>query len=63
MHEELVSRMEDTLQMDVQNISSQESLQHVLTAGLQAKIQETKEKIQVSLYYSLCSDFSLKLSG
>lgn len=49
MYEELVSRIEDTLQMDVQHVSSQESLQHVLTAGLQAKIQEAKEKVQVSL--------------
>lgn len=49
MYEELVSRMEDTLQMDIQNISSQESLQHVLKAGLQAKIQEAKEKVQVLL--------------
>ncbi|XP_058423073.1 nesprin-2 isoform X4 [Diceros bicornis minor] len=49
MYEELVSRTEDTLQMDVQNISSQESLQHVLTAGLQAKIQEAKEKVQINL--------------
>lgn len=47
MYEELVARTEDTLQMDAQNISSQESLQHVLTAGLQTKIQEAKEKIQV----------------
>lgn len=49
MYEELVSRTEDTLQMDVQNVSSQESLEHVITAGLQAKIQEAKEKVQVSL--------------
>ncbi|XP_059549889.1 nesprin-2 isoform X2 [Myotis daubentonii] len=49
MYEELVSRMEDTLQMDVQNISSQESLEHVLTAGLQAKIQEAKEKVQINM--------------
>ena len=53
MYEELVSRTEDTLQMDVQNVSSQESLQHVITAGLQAKIQETKEKVQVSLHIFL----------
>ena len=45
MYEELVSRIEDTLQMDVPHVSSQESLQHVLTAGLQAKIQEAKEKV------------------
>ncbi|KAG8511744.1 Nesprin-2, partial [Galemys pyrenaicus] len=49
MYEELISRTEDTLHMDVQNISSQESLQHVLTAGLQAKIQEAKEKVQISM--------------
>lgn len=49
MYEELVSRTEDTLQMDVQNISSRESLQRVLTVGLQTKIQEAKEKVQVSL--------------
>uniref|UniRef100_A0A8C4MAE4 Nesprin-2 n=1 Tax=Equus asinus TaxID=9793 RepID=A0A8C4MAE4_EQUAS len=49
MYEELVSRTEDTLQMDVQNVSSQESLQHVLTAGLQAKIQEAKEKVQINM--------------
>lgn len=49
MYEELMSRTEDILQMDVQNISSQESLQHVLTVGLQTKIQEAKEKVQVSL--------------
>ncbi|KAF4017561.1 hypothetical protein G4228_009109, partial [Cervus hanglu yarkandensis] len=49
MYEELVSRTEDTLQMDIQQVSSQESLQHVLTAGLQAKIQEAKEKVQEAL--------------
>ncbi|XP_022426107.2 nesprin-2 isoform X3 [Delphinapterus leucas] len=49
MYEELVSRTEDTLQMDVQNVSSQESLQHVITAGLQAKIQEAKEKVQINM--------------
>lgn len=49
MYEELISRTEDTLQMDIQNISSQESLQHILTAGLQAKIQEVKDKVQVFL--------------
>nr|XP_060475711.1 nesprin-2 [Panthera onca] len=49
MYEELVSRIEDTLQLDVQNISSQESLQHVLTVGLQTKIQEAKEKVQISM--------------
>ncbi|XP_006864630.1 PREDICTED: nesprin-2 [Chrysochloris asiatica] len=49
MYEELVARTEDTLQMDIQNISSQESLQQVLTAGLQTKIQEAKEKIQINM--------------
>ncbi|XP_057586422.1 nesprin-2 [Hippopotamus amphibius kiboko] len=49
MYEELMSRTEDTLQVDVQNVSSQESLQHVLTAGLQAKIQEAKEKVQINM--------------
>ncbi|XP_006891859.1 PREDICTED: nesprin-2 [Elephantulus edwardii] len=49
MYEELLSRTEDTLQMDVHNISSQESLQYVLTAGLQAKIQDAKEKIQINV--------------
>ncbi|KAM6202620.1 nesprin-2 [Rhynchocyon petersi] len=49
MYEELVARTEETLQMDVQNISRQESLQHVLTTGLQAKIQEVKEKIQINM--------------
>ncbi|KAM7157907.1 nesprin-2 [Molossus nigricans] len=49
MYEELVSRIEDSLQMDVQSILSQESLEHVLTAGLQAKIQEAKEKVQINM--------------
>ncbi|XP_053784228.1 nesprin-2 isoform X1 [Desmodus rotundus] len=49
MYEELVSRMEETIQMDVPNISSQESLEHVLTAGLQAKLQEAKEKVQINM--------------
>ncbi|XP_073923916.1 nesprin-2 isoform X5 [Castor canadensis] len=49
MYEELLARTQDTLQMDVQNISSQESLQCLLTAGLQAKIQEAKEKVQIAL--------------
>ncbi|XP_060030825.1 nesprin-2 isoform X4 [Erinaceus europaeus] len=49
MFEELVSRTEDILQMDVQNISSHESLQHILTAGLQTKIQEVKEKVQINM--------------
>uniref|UniRef100_A0A8C3X5K7 Nesprin-2 n=1 Tax=Catagonus wagneri TaxID=51154 RepID=A0A8C3X5K7_9CETA len=49
MYEELVSRTEDSLQMDIQNVSSQESFQHVLTAGLQAKIQDAKEKVQINM--------------
>ncbi|XP_006142459.1 nesprin-2 isoform X5 [Tupaia chinensis] len=49
MYEELVARTEDTLQMDVQNISSRDSLQHVLRAGLQAKIEEAKEKVQINV--------------
>ncbi|XP_054988523.1 nesprin-2 isoform X1 [Sorex araneus] len=49
MYEELVSRTEDTLQMDIQNVSSQESLQHILTAGLQAKTQEVKDKVQINV--------------
>ncbi|XP_055989127.1 nesprin-2 isoform X2 [Sorex fumeus] len=49
MYEELVSRTEDTLQMDIQNVSSQESLQHILTVELQAKIQEVKEKVQINV--------------
>ncbi|XP_045143561.1 nesprin-2-like [Echinops telfairi] len=49
LYEELVARAEDILQMDVQNILSQESLQYVLSAGLQAKIQEMKEKIQINM--------------
>ncbi|XP_047397719.1 nesprin-2 isoform X2 [Sciurus carolinensis] len=49
MYEELLARTEDTLQMDVQNISSQESLQHVLITGLQAKIQEANEKVQITV--------------
>ncbi|XP_008061512.1 nesprin-2 [Carlito syrichta] len=49
MYDELMARTEDTLQMDIQNISSQDSLQHVLTAGLQAKIQEAKEKVQINV--------------
>ncbi|KAM6171021.1 nesprin-2 [Erethizon dorsatum] len=49
MYEELLARTEDALQMDVQNISGPESLQHVLTVGLQAKIQEANEKIQITM--------------
>ena len=49
MYDELMARSEDMLQMDIQNISSQESFQHVITTGLQTKIQEAKEKVQVSL--------------
>ncbi|XP_035866765.1 nesprin-2 isoform X3 [Phyllostomus discolor] len=49
MYEELVSRVEETAQMDVHSISGPESLEHVLTAGLQAKIQEAKEKVQINM--------------
>ncbi|KAM5273601.1 nesprin-2 [Ctenodactylus gundi] len=49
MYEELLARTEAALQMDVQNISSQESLQHVLTTGLQAKVQEANEKVQITV--------------
>ncbi|XP_075387998.1 nesprin-2 isoform X2 [Tenrec ecaudatus] len=49
LYEELVARAEDIVQMDVQNILSQESLQYVLTAGLQAKIQDMKENIQINM--------------
>ncbi|XP_005399199.1 PREDICTED: nesprin-2 isoform X3 [Chinchilla lanigera] len=46
MLEELLARTKDALQMDIQNVSGPESLQHVLVVGLQAKIQEANEKIQ-----------------
>uniref|UniRef100_A0A2K5QQZ4 Spectrin repeat containing nuclear envelope protein 2 n=1 Tax=Cebus imitator TaxID=2715852 RepID=A0A2K5QQZ4_CEBIM len=49
MYEELLARTEDMLYMDIQNFSSQESFQHVLTAGLQAKIQAAKEKVQINV--------------
>ncbi|XP_069888116.1 nesprin-2 isoform X2 [Dipodomys merriami] len=49
MYEELLARTKDTLQMDIQKISSQESLQYLLTAELQAKIQEANEKIQITM--------------
>ncbi|PNJ70701.1 SYNE2 isoform 5 [Pongo abelii] len=49
MYDELMARSEDMLQMDIQNISSRESFQHVLTTGLQAKIQEAKEKVQINV--------------
>lgn len=48
MYEELLARTEDTLQMDVHSASNLESFQNVLRAGLQAKIQEAKEGVQVS---------------
>lgn len=48
MYEELLGRTEDTLQMDVQRASNLESFQNVLRAGLQAKIQDAKEGVQVS---------------
>uniref|UniRef100_A0A2K5EX71 Spectrin repeat containing nuclear envelope protein 2 n=1 Tax=Aotus nancymaae TaxID=37293 RepID=A0A2K5EX71_AOTNA len=49
MYEELMVRTEDMLHMDIQNISSQESFQHDLTTGLQAKIQAAKEKVQINV--------------
>uniref|UniRef100_A0A2K6TJ47 Spectrin repeat containing nuclear envelope protein 2 n=1 Tax=Saimiri boliviensis boliviensis TaxID=39432 RepID=A0A2K6TJ47_SAIBB len=49
MYEELMARTEDMLHVDIQNFSSQESFQHVLTTGLQAKIQAAKEKVQISV--------------
>ncbi|XP_075804010.1 nesprin-2 isoform X6 [Microtus pennsylvanicus] len=49
MYEELLTRTEDTLQMDVQSASNLESFQNVLRAGLQAKIQEAKEGVQITM--------------
>ncbi|XP_028644870.1 nesprin-2-like [Grammomys surdaster] len=49
MYEELLARTEDTLQMDVQSASNRESFQSVLRAGLQAKIQEAKEGVQITM--------------
>ncbi|XP_010601296.1 nesprin-2 isoform X1 [Fukomys damarensis] len=49
MYAELLARTEEALQMDVQNISGSESLQHVLMAGLQAKTQEANENIQITM--------------
>ncbi|XP_069343498.1 nesprin-2 isoform X2 [Eulemur rufifrons] len=49
MYDELMARAEDTLQMDIQSVSSPESLQHVIKAGLQIKIQEAKEKVQINV--------------
>uniref|UniRef100_A0A8C5V010 Nesprin-2 n=1 Tax=Microcebus murinus TaxID=30608 RepID=A0A8C5V010_MICMU len=49
MYDELMARAEDTLQMDIQSISSQESLQHVIKAGLQTKIREAKDKVQINV--------------
>ncbi|XP_029396520.1 nesprin-2 isoform X4 [Mus pahari] len=49
MYEELLARTEDTLQMDAQNPSNMESFQNVLRAGLQAKIQEAKEGVQITM--------------
>lgn len=48
MYEELLARTEDTLQMDVQSASNLEFFQNVLRARLQAKIEEAKERVQVS---------------
>ncbi|KAM7323358.1 hypothetical protein ACRRTK_017464 [Alexandromys fortis] len=49
MYEELLARTEDTLQMDVHSASNLESFQNVLRAGLQAKIQEAKEGVQITM--------------
>ncbi|XP_076778100.1 nesprin-2 isoform X4 [Arvicanthis niloticus] len=49
MYEELLARTEDTLQMDVQSASNRESFQNVLRAGLQAKIQEATEGVQITM--------------
>ncbi|CAO2586640.1 Syne2, partial [Lemmus lemmus] len=49
MYEELLARTEDTLQMDLQSASNLESFQNVLRAGLQAKIQEAKEGVQITM--------------
>lgn len=49
MYEELLARTEDALQMDVQSASNLESFQNVLRAGLQAKIQEAKEGVQITV--------------
>ncbi|XP_017658049.1 nesprin-2 isoform X3 [Nannospalax galili] len=49
MYEELLARTEDSLQMDIQSASSLESFQHVLRAGLQANLQEAKEKVQITM--------------
>nr|XP_045011461.1 nesprin-2 isoform X3 [Jaculus jaculus] len=49
VYEELLARAEETLQVDVQSVSSQESLQHILRAGLQARIQDAKEKVQITM--------------
>ncbi|XP_051051966.1 nesprin-2 [Phodopus roborovskii] len=54
MYEELLARTEDTLQMDVQSASDLGSSQNVLRAGLQAKIQDAKEGVQIAMV-ELCA--------
>ncbi|EGV99759.1 Nesprin-2 [Cricetulus griseus] len=49
MYEELLARTEDTLHMDVESVSNLESFQNVLRAGLQAKIQDAKEGVQITM--------------
>ncbi|KAL1790760.1 nesprin-2 isoform X2 [Sigmodon hispidus] len=49
MYEELLARTEDTLQMDIQSASNLESFQSVLRAGLQAKIQDAKDRVQITM--------------
>ncbi|XP_051003413.1 nesprin-2 [Acomys russatus] len=49
MYEELLARTKDNLRMDVQSASSLESFQNVLRAGLQAKIQEVEEGVQLTM--------------
>ncbi|XP_053457239.1 nesprin-2 isoform X5 [Nycticebus coucang] len=49
IYDKLMAKSEDTLQMNIQSISGQESIQDVIKARLQTKIQEAKEKIQISL--------------
>uniref|UniRef100_E9QP46 Nesprin-2 n=1 Tax=Mus musculus TaxID=10090 RepID=E9QP46_MOUSE len=49
VYEELLARTEDTLQMDVQSPSNLEPFQNVLRAGLQAKIQEAKQGVQITM--------------
>ncbi|XP_063118254.1 nesprin-2 isoform X7 [Rattus norvegicus] len=48
-HEELLARTEDALQRHDQSASNLESFQNVLRAGLQAKIQEAKKGVQMTV--------------